>query len=185
MSTTTLIKRILIIVVVVGLAAVLGTTVGQRLAAERQDEHGSHEPGAQLQAGKVLPEHTLHDVDGTEVELRPLLRGRKTVLFFFSTECDPCLNYIDDWDEWLRASDVDYDFFGVSADHASKLLGFVDMYEPAFRILNDRGGQFATQYEMATLPVIIGVDADGVISFVEIGYRRDKHIEIDYWLRDG
>jgi len=29
------------------------------------------------------------------------------------------------------------------------------------------------------------VAADGVISFVEIGYRTDKHIEIDYWLRDG
>ena len=116
-----------------------------------------------LLLGSQLPAIKLENVDGQEVSTQSLLNKPLIINVWYST-CEPCRRELPA----LADADAQYRnqvrFVGVNIkDSASVAKEFAAQYGVKFELLLDKNGQFISQLGIATAPVTLAIDPQGVI----------------------
>ena len=116
-----------------------------------------------LKIGSKLPAINLENVDGQEVSTQSLLNKPLVVNVWYST-CEPCRRELPA----LAKADMQYRdlvrFVGVNIkDSATVAREFASQYGVKFELLLDKNGQFISQLGIATAPITLAIDQQGVI----------------------
>ena len=116
-----------------------------------------------LLIGSKLPEINLENVDGQEISTQTLLNKPLVINVWYST-CEPCRRELPE----LANADMQYRdqvrFVGVNIkDSATVAREFAAQYGVEFELLLDKNGLFISQLGIATAPVTLAIDQQGVI----------------------
>ncbi|MGA0766058.1 MAG: TlpA family protein disulfide reductase, partial [Ilumatobacteraceae bacterium] len=116
-----------------------------------------------LLLGSQLPAIKLETVDGQEVSTQSLLNKPLIINVWYST-CEPCRRELPA----LANADMQYRnlvrFVGVNIkDSATVAKEFAAQYGVEFELLLDKNGLFISQVGIATAPVTLAIDQQGVI----------------------
>jgi peroxiredoxin/uncharacterized membrane protein YphA (DoxX/SURF4 family) len=109
--------------------------------------------------GQRIPQFSLEDDKGNEITER-VLRGKKTLVAFWSTGCMHCSNMLDDLRSWDGARGHDEPNLLVFSD------GSVDEHKKfglTSSVILDEGHQTAASFGMYGTPSAVLVNEDGVI----------------------
>jgi len=116
-----------------------------------------------LLLGSQLPTIKLETVEGQEVSTQSLLNKPLIINVWYST-CEPCRRELPA----LANADMQYRnlvrFVGVNIkDSATVAREFAAQYGVEFELLLDKNGLFISQLGIATAPVTLAIDQQGVI----------------------
>jgi len=116
-----------------------------------------------LLIGSQLPAIKLENVDGQEVSTQSLLNKPLIINVWYST-CEPCRRELPA----LANADMQYRdqvrFVGVNIkDSATVAKEFASQYGVEFELLLDKNGLFISQLGIATAPVTLAIDSQGLI----------------------
>jgi peroxiredoxin len=116
-----------------------------------------------LLIGSQLPAIKLQNVDGQEISTQSLLGAPLVINVWYST-CEPCRRELPA----LANADTQYRdqvrFVGVNIkDSATVAKEFASQYGVEFELLLDKNGLFISQLGIATAPVTLAIDQQGVI----------------------
>ncbi|MFM8506022.1 MAG: TlpA family protein disulfide reductase [Acidimicrobiaceae bacterium] len=116
-----------------------------------------------LLIGSKLPAIKLENVDGQEVSTQGLLNKPIIVNFWYST-CEPCRRELPA----LANADMQHRdqvrFIGVNIkDSATVAKEFAAQYGVEFELLLDKNGLLISKLGIATAPVTLAIDSQGVI----------------------
>ena len=116
-----------------------------------------------LLLGSQLPTIKLENVDGQEISTQSLLNKPLVINVWYST-CEPCRRELPA----LANADMQYRnlvrFVGVNIkDSATVAREFAAQYGVEFELLLDKNGLFISQLGIATAPVTLAIDQEGVI----------------------
>ena len=116
-----------------------------------------------LLLGSQLPAIKLETVEGQEVSTQSLLNKPLIINVWYST-CEPCRRELPA----LANADTQYRnlvrFVGVNIkDSATVAREFAAQYGVEFELLLDKNGLFISQLGIATAPVTLAIDQQGVI----------------------
>ena len=116
-----------------------------------------------LLLGSQLPAIKLETVEGQEVSTQSLLNKPLVINVWYST-CEPCRRELPA----LANADMQYRnlvrFVGVNIkDSATVAREFAAQYGVEFELLLDKNGLFISQLGIATAPVTLAIDQQGVI----------------------
>jgi peroxiredoxin len=116
-----------------------------------------------LLIGSQLPAIKLQNVDGQEISTQSLLGAPLVINVWYST-CEPCRRELPA----LANADMQYRnlvrFVGVNIkDSTTVAREFAAQYGVEFELLLDKNGLFISQLGIATAPVTLAIDQQGVI----------------------
>jgi peroxiredoxin len=116
-----------------------------------------------LLIGSQLPAIKLENVDGQEVSTQSLINMPLIINVWYST-CEPCRRELPA----LANADTQYRdqvrFVGVNIkDSATVAKEFASQYGVEFELLLDKNGLFISRLGIATAPVTLAIDKQGVI----------------------
>jgi thiol-disulfide isomerase/thioredoxin len=116
-----------------------------------------------LLLGSQLPAIKLETVEGQEVSTQSLLNKPLIINVWYST-CEPCRRELPA----LANADMQYRdqvrFVGVNIkDSATVAKEFASQYGVKFELLLDKNGLFISRLGIATAPVTLAIDPQGVI----------------------
>jgi len=110
-----------------------------------------------------LPEIKLISVDGQEVSTQSLLDTPLIINVWYST-CEPCRRELPAFADADAQYRNQVRFVGVNIkDSASVAKEFASQYGVKFELLLDKNGQFISQLGIATAPVTLAINPQGVI----------------------
>ena len=116
-----------------------------------------------LLIGSQLPEIKLISVDGQEVSTQSLLDTPLIINVWYST-CKPCRRELPAFADADAQYRNQVRFVGVNIkDSASVAKEFASQYGVKFELLLDKNGQFISQLGIATAPVTLAINPQGVI----------------------
>jgi peroxiredoxin len=116
-----------------------------------------------LLIGSQLPEIKLISVDGQEVSTQSLLDTPLIINVWYST-CEPCRRELPAFADADAQYRNQVRFVGVNIkDSASVAKEFASQYGVKFELLLDKNGQFISQLGIATAPVTLAINPQGVI----------------------
>ena len=116
-----------------------------------------------LLIGSQLPEIKLISVDGREVSTQSLLDTPLIINVWYST-CEPCRRELPAFADADAQYRNQVRFVGVNIkDSASVAKEFAAQYGVKFELLLDKNGQFISQLGIATAPVTLAINPQGVI----------------------
>jgi cytochrome c biogenesis protein CcmG, thiol:disulfide interchange protein DsbE len=132
--------------------------------------------------GRPAPDFSAEVIHGGDPGNRirlSTLRGKAVVLDFWASWCAPCREQMPIVEQMTqRFSDRDLVVVGIdTSDSRADALEFLRARPPAYPSLFDDGGFVAKAYDVRTLPVVIVVDREGVISAVRKTIVRDAELE--------
>ena len=137
----------------------------------------------------VLPEVTLHDVDGHEVNVAALSQtGKPIIISFFATWCKPCMRELtaihEVYADWQDETGVE--MYIVSTDQAQdmhKVKPLVDGNGWEYNVLLDPNGTFKRAMSVQSIPHLFVIDRKGKIVYNHVGYSAGDEEEIRTYLR--
>jgi peroxiredoxin len=109
--------------------------------------------------GRTIPEFALADQTGTKIS-QDNLKGRKTLVAFWSTDCMHCANMIEDLRNWDGARGQDEPDLIVFSDGTPEKLGEFGLRSP---VILDEGHKTAAGFGMYGTPSAVLVNEEGVI----------------------
>jgi len=124
---------------------------------------------AHSQSIKTLPELTLKNMDGEDINLSDYgTNGKITVISFWATWCKPCIKELKNinglLDEWTESYDME--LVAVSVDdsrNAVKVKPTVNALNWDFDVLLDPNGELQRAMNVANPPVTFLIDQSGNI----------------------
>jgi len=159
---------IVVVVLVVGLALLLGTEAGHYVASKRNSQRRSNRTQSilaqmnTLAVGDTLPDHPFEDLDHKELWLRDLL-SEKTLISFTAPDCDACLAEFDELAAAVSDS-ADRRYFLIIWPYltgTSRAQGIE--HSLSGRVLYDKGGEFLDRLAVNTFPFNLIVNLAGAI----------------------
>ena len=127
--------------------------------------------------GCKVPMSTMTDIEGNEVTF-PFLNGRKSIIYFYSTECPKCLLTSLKLKEFILSQHPDADFFAVYVgDDITAWNAYVaeklNFSSSSASVCHLRGGDsdFITVYGVVQTPRLFLLDESGVV----VG----RHLDVD------
>jgi peroxiredoxin len=119
--------------------------------------------GNQAVAGTKLPEVTLTDADGNEVDTADLLGGRPLVVNLWFSTCAPCAKELPEFAA-VDAERDDVRFVGVNAlDSVEVMNKFANERGVQYELLRDNLSELADGIGAVAMPVTLFVTSDGTI----------------------
>ena len=136
----------------------------------------------------ALPEVTLKDINGKEVNVADLSRsGKPVIISFFATWCKPCireLKAIDEvYAEWQEETGVE--MYIVSIDQGQdvkKVKPLVDGNGWEYRVLLDPNETLKRAMNVQTVPHIFVLNKKGQTVYSHAGYTEGSEQEIRKYL---
>ncbi|MGE7999130.1 peroxiredoxin family protein [Lysinibacillus sp. NPDC093190] len=172
-------KNIGLLIVVLLVAAMIGTYVKQQIDKDREIETASlgkemDERKIGLKNGDTPPDFTLTGLDGKDVTLSEL-RGKKVVLNFWATWCPPCkaeMPHMQNYYEQSAKKD-NVEIIAVNLTQAERdvtddakvdsVMTFRDSFNLTFPILLDPKNSAGLAYQILTIPTTYFIDSNGYI----------------------
>ncbi|MFJ7981877.1 redoxin domain-containing protein [Lysinibacillus xylanilyticus] len=172
-------KNIGLLIVVLLVAAMIGTYVKQQIDKDREIETTSlgkemDERKIGLKNGDTPPDFTLTSLDGKDVTLSEL-RGKKVVLNFWATWCPPCkaeMPHMQNYYEQYAKKD-NVEIIAVNLTQAERditddakvdsVMTFRDSFDLTFPILLDPKNSAGEDYQILTIPTTYFIDSNGYI----------------------
>lgn len=181
-------KQVAFVLVGVMLAAFLGIIAGQYVIQWKLGVKGLRKPGANLllKVGQVFPEWDFVSLGGQPSDgsagrttnFSEILKGKKSVILFLTTECSFCSELVNRWAATYPEISSEYQVIGVSYERIDRLKEYQQSQKVPFPLFNDSLGKFTSRYKIDAYPTIIGLNAKREIVFVEFGNRPRKIEEI-------
>jgi cytochrome c biogenesis protein CcmG/thiol:disulfide interchange protein DsbE len=140
---------------------------------------------ANAQTQATLPEVTLKNVDGKDINIADYGRnGKITVISFWATWCKPCIKELKNVDEHLEewAELYDMELVAVSVDdsrNVNKVKPMVNAFNWDFDILLDPNGDLQRALNVANPPVTFLLDQSGNIVYTHTGYVEGDEYELE------
>ncbi|HJL16731.1 MAG TPA: redoxin domain-containing protein [Sandaracinaceae bacterium LLY-WYZ-13_1] len=125
------------------------------------------QPRAPLTVGDAPPALELEWVVGEGPDDLAALRGRPSVVLFFSAVCPACRRALDDVDALARREGAPH-VIGVSEDHPPMLRGLFGERPVGFPVARDAGDTF-DRWGITRVPTVIVLDGRGRVRAVLIG----------------
>jgi peroxiredoxin len=131
---------------------------------------------AGIAVGARAPAVTVHDLEGTPVDLGRYLGRQPVLLEFWATWCEVC-------EALLPAVRAAHDrfgervaFFGVNVtvnQSPARVRKYVTEHAPPFRTLYDEQGAATRAYEAPTTSFVVIVDRAGKVAYTGVGASQD------------
>ena len=142
-----------------------------------------------LSSFAALPEVTLRDIDGKEVNVADLTKnGKPVIISFFATWCKPCMRELKAIDElytdWQDETGVT--MYIVSIDQAQdihKVAPLVRGNGWEYKVLLDSNGTLKRAMNVQNVPHLFVVDSKGQTVYNHTGYTEGDENEIVKYLR--
>ena len=142
-----------------------------------------------LSAWAVLPEVTLRDIDGHEVQVATLAQtGKPVIISFFATWCKPCMRELkavaELYPEWREETGAQ--MYIVSVDQAQdshKVKPLVKGNNWEYKVLLDPNGTFKRAMNVQSIPHLFILNSKGEIVYNHVGYSEGDEENIRKYLR--
>lgn len=186
-------KNIGLLIVVLLVAAMIGTYVKQQIDKDREIETASlgkemDERKIGLNNGDTPPDFTLTSLDGKNVTLSEL-RGKKVVLNFWATWCPPCKaemphmqNY---YEQNAKKDNVEIIAVNLTSEERDvtddakidSVMTFRDSFDLTFPILLDQDPKKSVgiAYQILTIPTTYFIDSNG---YIQRAIRGPMNVEM-------
>ena len=137
----------------------------------------------------ALPDVTLREMDGTEVNVANLTKsGKPVIISFFATWCKPCMRELKAIDElyadWQDETGVT--MYIVSIDQAQdthKVKPLVNGNGWEYKVLLDPNGTLKRAMNVQSIPHLFIIDSKGKTVYNHVGYTDGDENEIAKYLR--
>lgn len=132
----------------------------------------------------VDPAQTVKTIDGKEVKLAELFKGKPTLLVFFNTACKNCVTELRHVNK-LYTKDGKVNVYGIGVDMGGEkvLKVFQSQEQYKYDLLADPdfsvGGAFGFSYTPAT----VFIDGEGKLKDISTGYGDDSKTKIEAFLK--
>jgi peroxiredoxin len=126
--------------------------------------------------GDEAPDFTLQTPDGRSLTLSRLQEKRGVLLVFFATWCPACRAEVPELKAFVDAARKEpLLVYGVNfRQSAAVVKRFAEENELNYRILLDKEGEVARDYGVHGIPLLVGIDGEGVIRFRDHGLPEDR-----------
>ena len=182
---------LVLVIVVVIVAYLLGSATGAFLRGREQRKIDNdyiaqrrasttemvENNSSTFKTGMTLPNHLFTDLDGNPVALTEVL-GEKTVLTFYSTNCDYCT---EEMELVVKLAKCDEDwkaFVFISGDSTEALKDLLASMDERMQILYDENYQFCSSFfGFVPFPFTMVVNDKGAVEDFMAGKLVEKEIE--------
>jgi len=114
-------------------------------------------------AGEKLPQATLLTLDNTSIDSSTLI-GKPLILNFWYSTCEPCRREMPVLTASALAHSATIRFVGINMnDSVETAKEFITKYNVSYDIMFDPSGLFIGDLGIATAPMTLFVDAQGII----------------------
>lgn len=129
------------------------------------------------QPGMPAPDFTYRMNDGSTQSLS-MLRGRKVVLNFWATWCEPCRAEMPDLQRLADARSADLTVLGVNKDQElDPILSFLPEVPVRYTLIANPDGDISERYGVRSLPMTYFINSDGSVAAMHIGFMDYTEME--------
>jgi len=120
-----------------------------------------------LRRGIHLPSVEVLSVDGERRNVRTLVGGKDTIVFFLSTSCDVCTEMLANW----TAEEIPehLNLFAVVDETVEYGRAFSDREKLPFPVYMDTNHIFLSRWSVNEFPTVAGLRGDGLIVYARRG----------------
>lgn len=170
------------------LLALLGFQFHYRFGAAPEN----NQKASKFKIGDKAPDFSLPARDGSQVDLKSLIKDKPCFIVFFSTDCPPCRMELKDMKTWKTNrmfTKDDSDIINialVTGDRKSAIEEYEEEEGPiGFDVLFDKSGEASESYGVDAIPYSFLIGKDGRILMVERGARPQMLFMIRSILEDS
>jgi peroxiredoxin len=129
-------------------------------------------------SGAQAPDFVLKSLSGENVRLSEY-RGDVVLLSFWATWCGDCRAQLVGFNEiYDRYREAGFELLAVNMDRDwENARKAVDALQVSYPVLYDTGREISRLYDIASMPVTILIDREGVVRDVTHGYKRGTEEE--------
>ena len=182
---------LVLVIVVVIVAYLLGSATGAFLRGREQRKIDNdyiaqrrasttemvENNSSTFKTGMTLPNHLFTDLDGNPVALTEVL-GEKTVLTFYSTNCDYCTEEMELVVKLAKRDEDWKAFVFISGDSTEALKDLLASMDERMQILYDENYQFCSSFfGFVPFPFTMVVNDKGAVEDFMAGKLVEKEIE--------
>ena len=135
-------------------------------------------PAAPLE-GRTAPDIESIYIDGTDFELTKL-RGKPVMLVFWASWCGPCRKEIPEVSAIVSGYGEKLHVVSINAgeDPATAARG-VQTFGITWPVVLDPSGKIQGSYDVQAIPLVLILDADGIVRYRGNGLPTDSHRILD------
>ncbi len=172
-------KQIVFLLLGISTAAFLGIVAGSYVVQQKTARASKLGANLLLKVGQIFPHYRFVGADARFPDFDPSVDGKKSVLFFLTTDCGFCNEAIGRWANAYSKFKSKYQVVGISYEKMDVLKEYQVKKKVPFPLFNDSLGKFTAEYKIDAYPTLIGINEKREIVFIEFGNRPKKAIE-DY-----
>lgn len=144
---------------------------------------------AAMTASAVLPDVTLRDIHGHDIQVAELAKtGKPVMISFFATWCKPCMRELkamhDYYADWQDNHGLTIYLVSVDqAQDAQKVKPLVDGNGWEYQVLLDPNGELKRAMNVQSIPHLFVLNSKGDIVYNHVGYTEGDELELPKYFK--